>query len=413
MGEGQHGAGHTLHDGGAKGSRRAAPAPMVQAVVCRTAVCGSLSALSRNGRPIATRPASLSGGGPSRIEPNANVAASRNRQSSGASALPMFTCGRAGRAGVRQRARARCAAPRAGAAPARLRRALPVVPGTGKHSALRTVSCPHTASSPDLYTRGRAQAAARWRPGAASALPRVCGTGEHPVCRHETGCKRALLASARPHLCQLATCCWSTAAFQQKCKIRQARVQLAGQAPAQRAPALASHGARPGRGCSTGRGGRRAAPRACTNGMTSAMTSWPTTLATSVRQVPPAIARFHAPSSRSCARAARRAGRLSPAARGAGLATRGARHSQPPVQRRRGCGSHAPVRLGLRSGFDPPLHAWPARIAQRSPARRFSSTRRLHVKGGSELPPEASNSLLPSERHSMLTAPGLAAHGPR
>ncbi len=54
MREGQRGAEHTLHSGGGRvgptGSRRAALAPMVHAVVCRTAVCGCLSALSRRGR---------------------------------------------------------------------------------------------------------------------------------------------------------------------------------------------------------------------------------------------------------------------------------------------------------------------------------------------------------------------------
>ena len=55
--------------------------PMVHAVVSRTCGFSSLVALSRNGRACAATGESLFGSGPSRMEPNANVAASRRRHS--------------------------------------------------------------------------------------------------------------------------------------------------------------------------------------------------------------------------------------------------------------------------------------------------------------------------------------------
>ncbi len=68
------------------------------------------------------------------------------------------------------------------------------------------------------------------------------------------------------------------------------------------------------------------------------MTSWPTTLATSVRQVPPAIARFHAPSSRSCARGAPRSN---------ASAQRPAAPARPPVGQSLAAASRMQARVSL------------------------------------------------------------------
>ena len=54
---------------------------MVQAVVCRTWLLGSFIAVSRKPSPMLTSATSLSTDGPSKMDPNANVAASRFRQS--------------------------------------------------------------------------------------------------------------------------------------------------------------------------------------------------------------------------------------------------------------------------------------------------------------------------------------------
>jgi len=152
--------------------------------------------------------------------------------------------------------------------------------------------------------RPPARPPARLRPSAASALPRAYGTGEDAVYQR---------AAVRNALCLPAPPTPACHPLLKRCDPPTKVLSPGRLAPSSPGSTGAESACarQPRRGAGPGRQrwARRAAERArraCTKGMTSAMTSWPTTLATSVRQVPPAIARFHAPSSRSCARGAAR-----------------------------------------------------------------------------------------------------------